>query len=125
MFSENLTRRVLAFSFFYNIFGTLVFLFPGQLGTASGLPVDAPFLHNSFIAANILLFGLVAGWLSRRHPIDLPLLTVFGILKVTFFVLMLIAGLRHEVTALGVLGAGVDLAMGVIFLGHAWQSSRR
>ena len=32
IFSESVTRKVLIFSAFYNIYGTLVFMFPGVLG---------------------------------------------------------------------------------------------
>ena len=91
----------------------------------SGLPAPAPFIYSWFVASNILPFAFVAAWLSRRHPIDLPLLTVFGISKIIFFLLMLTSCLLGEVTRFGVLAAGVDLVMGIIFLGHARQMARR
>ena len=125
MFSESVTRKVLIFSAFYNIYGTLVFMFPGVLGVSAGLPAPAPFISSWFVASNILLFAFVAAWLSRRHPIDLPLLTVFGISKIIFFLLMLTSCLLGEVTRFGVFAAGVDLVMGIIFLGHARQMARR
>ena len=110
IFSESVTRKVLIFSAFYNIYGTLVFMFPGVLGVSAGLPAPAPFIYSWFVASNILLFAFVAAWLSRRHPIDLPMLT---------------SCLLGEVTRFGVLAAGVDLVMGIIFLGHARQMARR
>lgn len=116
MVSENLVRWTLRFSVVYNLFGAATFAFPAVLGTTAGLPVAAPLLHEWFVASNILMFSFIAGWLSWRNPIDKPLLVVFGISKITFFLVMLASWLAGEIKLAGVLLAGVDLAMGYIFL---------
>ena len=125
MFTGRLTRKVLLLTIVYNLCGALMFMFPGTLGAWAGFPTPAPFLYSWSLAGVILLLGAVAAWLARRDPIDLPLLTVFGIAKIAFFFLMLTSYLLGEVNLLGVLGASADLVMGVIFLGYASQASRR
>lgn len=116
MVSDRLLRRTLHFSTFYNVFGAFTFAFPVVFGQLAGLPANAPLLHTLFVSSNILLFAFVAAWLARRHPMDTPLLVVFGISEIAFFLVMLTSWLTGEIYVAGPMLAGVDLIMGVIFL---------
>jgi len=116
MVSEALLRKTLYFSFFYNIFGGLTFMFPTALGQTAGLPIPAPFLYSWFIGTNILLFALVSLWLAKSTHIAVPLLTVFAISKIIFCALMVTSWQLGEINPIGGLLSGVDLVMGIIFL---------
>ncbi len=117
--SERVLRATLYFSFFYNMFGAATFFLPADFGRSAGLPINVPFLHTAFLANNILLFGFVSLWLARQRKIDVPLLVVFGISKITFCAIMLISYLKGEIALMGFWGSCVDLVMGLIFLQSA------
>lgn len=113
---ERLLRTTLYFTFFYNLMGFITFLAPERFGQLAGLPAGVPFLFTGFIAFNILLFGFVGLWQARQPDMNRPVLTIFGISKITFCLLMGLSWLMGEVTFAGFLMSLVDLAMGVIFL---------
>ena len=123
MFSESLVRKVLVLTVVYNLCGALMFMFPATLGAVADLPTPAPLINSWLVGGVILLLGMVAVWQCRR-PLDLPLLTVFGIAKLAFFLLMLTSHLLGEVNLFAVLAASADLVMGTLFLGHVWQTAR-
>lgn len=113
---ERLLRTTLYFTFFYNLMGFITFLAPERFGQLAGLPAGVPFLFTGFIAFNILLFGFVGLWQARQPDMNRPVLTIFGISKITFCLLMGLSWLMGEVTFAGFLMSLVDLVMGVIFL---------
>lgn len=124
MISEKLLRRTLYFTVAYNLMGFFTFLMPETFGGTAGLPTSVPFLYTGFIASNILLFGLVGLWQARRPMLDAPVLTIFGLSKVVFCLLMLISWRFGDIRLPGFLMSLVDLAMGVIFLVGARSAER-
>jgi hypothetical protein len=122
--SEKLLRRTLYFTVAYNLMGFFTFLMPQTFGGMAGLPASVPFLHSGFVASNILLFGLVGLWQARRPMLDAPVLTIFGLSKAVFCLLMLISWRLGEIALPGFLMSLVDLAMGAIFLVGARSAER-
>lgn len=113
---DRILRPTLYFTFFYNLMGFVTFLAPGRFGKLAGLPAEVPFLFTGFIAFNILLFAFVGLWQARQPVMNGPVLTIFGISKITFSVLMGIAWVTGEVKFAGFAMSLVDFAMGIVFL---------
>lgn len=122
--SEKLLRGTLYFTFLYNLMGFVTFLFPERFGAAAGLTGDVPFLYSGFIAFNILLFGLAGLWQARQPVMNAPVLTIFGLSKITFCGLMGAALMAGDVAPAGFAMSLVDFTMGVIFLLGARQAAR-
>ncbi len=122
---ERLLRPTLYFTFFYNLMGFVTFWAPERFGQMAGLPVGVPFLFTGFVALNILLFAFVGLWQARQPRMNVAVLTIFGISKITFCLLMGVSWQMGEVAFAGFAMSLVDFAMGVIFLLGARASSRR
>ncbi len=122
--SEKFLRGTLYFTFLYNLMGFVTFLAPERFGGVAGLPTGVPFLYSGFIAFNILLFGLVGLWQARQPVMNAPVLTIFGLSKITFCALMGAALLAGDIAPAGFAMSLVDLTMGVIFLLGARQTAR-
>ncbi|WP_436357720.1 hypothetical protein [Brevundimonas sp. CEF1] len=121
--TENTVRNTLYFTAAYNLMGFFTFLMPARFGALAGLPTDVPMLYTGFIAANILLFGFVGLWQARASSLNLGVLTIFGISKITFSALMFLSWRQEEILLTGFLMSLVDLAMGVVFLAGARRLS--
>ncbi|ODT18803.1 MAG: hypothetical protein ABS35_22960 [Kaistia sp. SCN 65-12] len=122
---ERILRPTLYFTFFYNLMGFVTFLAPGRFGKLAGLPADVPFLFSGFIAFNILLFAFVGLWCARQADMNAPVLTIFGISKITFSALMGTSWLIGDTAFAGFALSLVDFAMGIIFLLGSWILSAR
>lgn len=118
--SDRLLRNALRFTAAYNLMGFLTFLLPDRFGTLAALPVDAPLLHTGFVATNILMFGVIGYWQSRLAEPDRPVLAIFGASKILFFAVMALSWQAGEIALAGVMMAGVDLLLGLIFLSGAF-----
>lgn len=114
--TETTVRNTLYFTAAYNLMGFFTFLMPARFGALAGLPTDVPLLYTGFIATNILLFGFVGLWQARASSLNLGVLTIFGISKITFSVLMFLAWRQDEILLAGFLMSLVDFAMGLVFL---------
>ena len=122
--TEKIVRSTLYFTAAYNLMGFFTFMMPAQFGGLAGIPTDVPLLYSGFIATNILLFGFVGLWQARARRLNLGILTIFGISKITFCALMFLSWQRHEILLAGFLMSLVDFTMGAIFLIAARRPSR-
>jgi len=113
---DRVLRPTLYFTFFYNLMGFVTFLAPERFGQMAGLPAGVPFLFTGFIAFNILLFAVVGLWQARQPKMNKPVLTIFGISKITFSLLMGISWLMGDVKFAGFAMSLVDFTMGIVFL---------
>lgn len=113
---DRVLRPTLYFTFFYNLMGFVTFLAPERFGQMAGLPAGVPFLFTGFIAFNILLFAFVGLWQARQPKMNKPVLTIFGISKITFSLLMGISWLMGDVKFAGFAMSLVDFTMGIVFL---------
>ena len=108
---------------FWNVIGSLSFIFPESLGQIFGLPAPAPHLYTWFIAFIIDLFAVTYAWLARQPEIDRPLVVVAALGKTGLFAIVFACWLLEELPGRGAALASVDLAFAVIFFW--WLSGER
>jgi hypothetical protein len=114
---DDLLRRALWASAFFNLGGALLFLFPTSLGRLAGFPAPVPAVYTVFLAFFVALFGGAYAWLARQPQIDRPLVALSAFGKAGAFVVVLACWLVGEVPGRSVLVTTGDLAFAAIF---AW-----
>jgi hypothetical protein len=120
--TDDLLRRALRASVFFNLLGALLFAFPDSLGRLAGFPAPAPHVYTAFIAAMVVLFAGTYGWLARQPEIDRPLVAFAALGKTSFFAVVTACWLLGEVPGRAVLGASGDLVFAALF---AWWLAGR
>jgi hypothetical protein len=114
---DQLMRRALWFSVIYNCAAAFLFAFPSSmLGRFAGLPSAVPGLYRTLLAFFVLLFAGAYAWLARRPDIDRPLVAFAAIGKAGAFAIVLALWLERSGPGRGVLAAGGDLVLAVIFV---------
>lgn len=109
-------RRVLRLSAVFNVLGAVLFAFPAwPTGRLAGLPAQVPGVYRATVCLFILLFGACYAWLSRRTPIDRPLLGFGAIGKASFFLLVLVFWWAQAVPGRTVAIASGDLIFAGVF----------
>lgn len=115
---DDVMRRVLWVTVFFNIGGGLAIAFPSSLpGQLAGLPAPVPVVYSFTLALFVLLFAGTYAWLAVQPRIDRPLVAFLAIGKASFFALMLILWLAGEASGRIVFAAIGDLVFAAIF---AW-----
>jgi len=117
MTRDDLMRRVLWASVFFNLFGALLFLFPASLGRLAGLPAPVPFAYSALLALFIVLFGGSYAWLALQPRFDRPLVAFAAIGKASAFAVVLACWVAGAVEGRAVLAITGDLVLAAIF---AW-----
>jgi hypothetical protein len=115
--TDDLLRRALWVTVFFNLAGVLLFAFPRSLGRLAGLPGPVPRVYTAFIAFMVALFAGTYAWLARRPTIDRPLVAFSAVGKTGFFVVVVACWLLGEVPGRAVIGASGDLVFAALF---AW-----
>jgi len=118
MSPDVVVRRALWASAVFNVFGALLFAFPGSLpGRLAGLPADAPAVYRALVALFVLLFGGSYAWLARAPRIDRPLLALGAIGKAAAFFTVALLWMAGAAPARSVGAIFGDLAFAAVF---AW-----
>jgi len=113
---DDILRRTLWVSVFFNLGGGLAFAFPSSpFGRLVGLPTPVPAVYSVGLALFVLLFGGTYAWLALQSRIDRPLVALAAIGKASFFGLMVVLWLAGEASDRVVLGAAGDLILAAIF----------
>jgi hypothetical protein len=117
MTRDDLMRRALWASAFFNLGGALLFLFPASLGRVAGLPVPVPAAQSALLAFFVLLFGGTYAWLAVQPRFDRPLVAVSAIGKAGAFAVVVACWILGAVEGRAVLAITGDLVFAAIF---AW-----
>ncbi len=117
MSPDQIMRRALRATVFFNCVGALLFLFANSLAPLTGFPAPVPHLYSATIAFLVALFAATYAWMARQPRIDRPLTAFFALGKSGFFVVVVICWLLGEAPGRTVLAATGDLFFAIIF---AW-----
>ena len=113
--SDDLIRRILAASAFFNLGGALMFAFPDTVGRLAALPVPVPVVYRVLLALFVLLFGGAYAWLSRQARIDRPMVAFSAIGKASAFFATVACWLGGAAPAIAVAAITGDLAFAALF----------
>jgi len=118
---DRIVRIALGVSVFFNLFGAVLFAFPGSpLGEFVGLPETVPVICRGVVAFFVVLFGGAYGWLAMQPVIDRPMVGFAAIGKSGFFFLVLVFVFLGEASGLALGAAGGDLLFAGIFGWWVW-----
>jgi hypothetical protein len=117
MTRDDLMRRALWASVFFNLGGSLLFFFPASLGRLAILPVPVPPAYSALLAFFIVLFGGAYAWLALQPRFDRPLVAFSAIGKAGAFAVVLACWVAGAVEGRAVLAITGDLVFAAIF---AW-----
>ncbi|MFG1501011.1 hypothetical protein ABMA70_12455 [Halobacteriovorax sp. XZX-3] len=122
---KKLSRGLLYFTFFYNLFGTISFAFPAAFNNASGLPFPPHAVYAAFGAGNIFIWSFVYLFLARQREFNRPLLLVGTIGKFNLFVALVFGWYAKEVGGSTLALGLVDVAMGVVWISYLLNSKNQ
>jgi hypothetical protein len=101
----------------FNVFGALLFFFPGSAaGQLAGLPAEVPVLYRAIVALFVLLFAGAYAWLAMQARPDRPMIALAASGKAGVFLLALVLWLGAQAPLRMVLAIGGDLVFAAIFV---------
>ncbi len=115
---KKLSKQLLFFSFFYNLFGAMTFAFPSLFSALSGLPVPPHTVYTAFGAGVIFMWAFVYLYLSRLDEINRPLLWVGVFGKYNLFVALSFGYFAEDLGLVTLAFGLVDVVMGLVWMSY-------
>ncbi len=115
---KQLSKRLLYFTFFYNLFGALTFAFPSVFSALSGMPIPEHTVYAAFGAIVIFQWAFVYLYLARQDEINRPLLWVGVLSKYNFFVALCFGYFSGDLGLVTLAFGLVDVVMGLVWMSY-------
>ncbi len=115
---KKLSKQLLYFTFFYNLFGSLTFAFPSLFSALSGMPVPPHTVYAAFGASVIFMWAFVYLYLARQEELNRPLLWIGVFGKYNLFVALSFGYFAGDLGLVTLAFGLVDVAMGLVWMSY-------